>query len=219
MLNGKRFINSSPDQGELLPTYPSDLVPEDHPARVLNEIVDRLDLSVLYQKYSREGGKTYHPKTLIKILFYAYSTGNRQSRKINKACRENLVYMLLSGGLFPDFRTISDFRNNNFDILEDIFKQIVKLCHKLGMISFGNISLDGTKIKANASDKRIAQKDKLEEVKKKIDKEIEQMLKDAEALDAEDDKRFGAENSGDELPEKIKKSKERKKKFNRSWMK
>lgn len=211
MLNGNRIISGSPEQGELLPTYPSDLIPEDHPARVLNEIVDILDLSALYLKYSREGGKTYHPKTLIKIIFYAYSTGNRQSRKISKACRENLVYMLLSGGVFPDFRTISDFRNNHFDILEDIFQQIVKLCHQLGMISFGNISFDGTKIKANASNRRIAHKDKLEEAMEKIDKEIVKILKEAEELDAEDDARYGASNSGDELPEKIKNSKDRKK--------
>lgn len=211
MLNNKRFISSSSEQGELLPTYPSDLVAEDHPARVLNEIVELLDLSSLYCKYSREGGKSFHPKNLLKVIFYGYTNGNRSSRKITKSCRENVIYMYLSGCVFPDFRTISDFRKNNFDILQDIFQQIVQICHQLGMISFGTISLDGTKIKANASNKRIARKEKLVKAMENINKDISQMLEEAEALDAQDDAQFGVSNNGEELPEKIKKSKERKK--------
>ena len=210
MLNAKRFISGSSEQGELLPTYPSDLVPEDHPARVLNDIVELLDLSRLYNKYSREGGPTFHPKSIFKVVVYGYSNGNRRCRKLSKACRENIIYMYLSGGIFPDFRTISEFRKNNFDILQDLFQQIVQLCYQLGMISFGTISFDGTKIKANASNKRVAHKDNLEKAMQKVEKDIVDMLEEAEALDAQDDAQFGSSNSGEELPEKIKKAKERK---------
>jgi transposase len=211
MLNGKRFISASSEQGELLPTYPSDLVPEEHPARVLNEIVESLDLSKLYCKYSREGGKSFHPKSLLKILFYGYTNGNRSSRKISKACLENFIYMFLSGSIHPDFRTISEFRKVNFDILQDIFKQIVLICHQLGMISFGTLSLDGTKIKANASGNRVAKKERLERALNNIDKDISQMLDDAESIDAQEDAQFCESNTGEELPEKLQKSKQRKK--------
>jgi transposase len=211
MLNGKRFLSGSSEQGNLLPTYPSDLVREDHPARILNEIVDLIDLSVLYDKYSQEGGKSFHPKSLIKVLFYGYTNGNRSSRKLSQSCRENFVYMFLSGGVFPDFRTISEFRKNNFDILQSIFEQIVRICHKLGMISFGTISIDGSKIKANASDNRVVKKERLEKAREGIEKEITQMLNEAESIDERENTQLGPSNSGEEIPDRIKKAKQRKK--------
>ena len=213
MLNNKRFKSSSSEQGELLPTYPSDLVKEDHPARILSEIVELLDFSPLYDKYSQEGGKSFHPKSILKVVFYGYTNGNRSSRKISQSCRENVVYMFLSGGIHPDFRTISEFRKNNFDILQDIFQQIVRICHQLGMISFGTLSLDGTKLKANASNNCIARKDRLETAMKRIEKDITEMMDEAESIDAEDDAKWGSSNSGEELPEMIKKAKERQKKI------
>jgi len=149
---------------------------------MISAIIDTLDLSVLYSKYSWEGGETYHPKSMLKIVFYGYPHGTRSSRKISQACRENFVYMYLASGIRPDFRTINLFRKNNFNILKDIFKQIVKLCYQLEMISFGAISLDGTKIRANASKHRIAKKNKLEEMMNKLDKEIEQMLEEADEI-------------------------------------
>ena len=213
MLNRKRFLCQSSEQGSLLPTYPSDLVAEDHPARLLSEIVDALDLSVLYGKYSQEGGKSYHPKSLLRILFYGYTNGNRSSRKISQACRESFVYMYLSGGIYPDFRTLSEFRKNNFDTLSYFFQQIVQICYRLGMISFGTLSLDGTKIKANASNRRIAKKERLETALQRIEKDITEMIEEAESIDSQEDAKFGASKSGEELPEKIKKATERKNKI------
>jgi transposase len=210
MLNTKRFKNRPSEQGELLPTYTTDLVEDNHPARILSFIVDNLDLSSLYSKYSWEGGVTYHPKSMLKILFYGYSYGTRSSRKISQACRENFVYMYLSSGIRPDFRTISLFRSTHFDILEGIFRQIVRLCYELEMVSFGRISLDGTKVKANASRQRMVKKDKLEEMLDKIDKEIEDMLKDAEEVDAQEDAEYGEDNDGTEVPDNLKTAQGRK---------
>ena len=94
MLNAKRFQkHHSSGQGQLLPTYPSDLVPEDHLARVVSEIIDRLDLTELYQKFSWEGGASFHPKAMVRTIFYAYSQGDRSSRRIQKQCQENFVYL------------------------------------------------------------------------------------------------------------------------------
>lgn len=210
MLNKNRFKNQPTEQGELLPTYTSDLVTEDHPARILSVIVDTLDLSMLYSKYSWEGGETYHPKSMLKVLFYSYSHGTRSSRKISQACSENFVYMYLASAIRPDFRTINLFRKNNFDVLKDIFKQIVKLCYQLEMISFGTISLDGTKIRANASTHRIVKKDKLEKMMDKIDDEIEQMLKEADEIDEQEDNEYGESKDGTEVPDNLKTAKRRK---------
>lgn len=210
MLNAKRLKNKPTEQGELLPTYTSDLIGKDHPARILSSIVDTLDLSVLYSKYSWEGGETYHPKSMLKVLFYGYSHGTRSSRKISQACRENFVYMYLASGIRPDFRTINLFRKDNFDILKAIFKQIVKLCYQLEMISFGTICLDGTKIRANASRHRIVQRDKLEQMMDKLDEEIEQMLEEAEEVDTQEDEEYGESNDGTEVPDNLKTAKRRK---------
>jgi transposase len=210
MLNANRLKTKPSEQGELLPVYLSDLVDEDHPARIMSAIVDTLDLSVLYNKYSWEGGETYHPKSMLKVLFYGYSHGTRSSRKLSQSCRENFVYMYLASGIRPDYRTINLFRKNNLDILKELFKQIVKICYQLEMVSFGTISLDGTKIRANASRHRMVKKDKLEKMMDKIDEEIEQMLEEAEELDSQEDAEYGESNDGTEVPDDLKTAKGRK---------
>lgn len=211
MLNQARFKkHNSSEQGSLLPVYSSDLVPEDHLARAIGEIVDSLDLSKLYHKYSWEGGASFHPKCMFKILTYAYSQGDRSSRQIQKLCQENFVYMFLGSGIKPNFRTISEFRRKNLDILKDIFKQIVHICYKLGMVTVGKISIDGTKIKANASNGNIVNKDDLEKELKEIEKEISAILAEAESVDNQEDSQFGSDKTGNELPEKLQKTQDRK---------
>lgn len=210
MLNSKRFKkHHCSDQGQLLPTYPSDLVPADHLARVVSEIVDTLDLTALYQKFSWEGGSSFHPKTMLRTIFYAYSQGDRSSRRIQKQCQENFIYLYLSSGLKPDFRTISEFRRKNLDILKNIFNQIVQLCYKLGMVTIGKISLDGTKIKANAADRCIIDKDKLSADLAEIEQQIAQILAEAEATDKQEDAAYGDTKTGDELPEQLQQAQQR----------
>ena len=213
MQKSKRFKTCQPEQGELLPTYTSDLVPEDHLARVVNDVVDLLNLECLYSKYSIEGGSTYHPKPLLKILFYTYADGTRSSRRIAKMCRENLVYFYLGGGYKPDHRTVNDFRKNNLDTLKTLFNQIVKICFELKMISIGRISIDGTKVKAQASNNNVICRDKLQEELNRIEVEISQMFDEAEAIDKQEDNDFGAERTGEELPTELQNARQRKEKI------
>jgi transposase len=213
MINQNRIKSCSANQGELLPTFPSDLVSDDHPARILSEIVDSLDLRCLYSKYGWEGGEAFHPKSLLKILFYGYSYGDRSSRQLSRACRENFVYMYLGGSIRPDFRTISEFRKNHFDIIKGLFGQIVTFCYRLGMIQFGTISLDGTKIKANASKRKMAKKERLEKELLMLEDEISDIFHEAEEIDRQEDEQYGESNDGDEIPEKLKKVKDRKEKI------
>ena len=148
---------------------------------------------------------------MLKVLFYGYSQGTRSSRDISQACRENVIFYYLGSGIKPNFRTISDFRKNHIDILTGLFKQIVHICYHLSMIGIGQISLDGTKIKANASDGKLIEKDQLAEELDRLEQEISTMFSEAEALDSQEDAYYGEEYSGSELPEKLQKAKDRKK--------
>ena len=119
---------------------------------VVNDVVKELDLSCLYKKVSAEGNPPYHPAMMLKVLFYAYATGIFSSRKIAKSVKEHIPFIFLAAWQKPDFRTISDFRKNNLKELGILFAQVAMICRQLGMIKLGHVSIDGTKIKANASD-------------------------------------------------------------------
>jgi transposase len=189
-------------QNMLFPPNVRDLLDDDHLCLVINDVVNALDLGCLYKKVSSRGRPLYHPAMMLKILFYAYAVGIFSSRKIAKALCEQIPFIFLAAWQKPDFRTISDFRKNNLNALRKLFTQIVAICEKLGMVSVGHIAIDGTKIKANASDANTYDT-------KRIEREIQKMLEAADRQDAKEDQTFGPENSGDELPESIQKPAER----------
>lgn len=186
----------------LLPPSLSEFIPEGHLARLVDHIVDRLDTSAIEDKYSELGQHTYHPKILIKLLFYGYAVGERSGRMIARRCETDTAYMYLAQLYRPDFRTINDFRKNNIQELADCFVTIVRLCKELGLLTIGQINIDGTKIKANAASRRTKTKDDYERWLKKVNKKITDILTEADQLDTEEDKRYG-DTRGDELPEEI----------------
>lgn len=197
------FINYQQDQQFLLPPSIDELLPEDHLARVLNEIAESLDLGQVKEKYADFGRPAYHPKMLVKILFYGYAAGIRSSRKIAKALETDIAFMWLSAMNRPDFRTISDFRKNNRGAVENLFSQIVATCVSSGMATVGKIAIDGTKIKASASKASIRNEDQLSRMLDSIDQKINEMLEEAEEADREEDRLYG-DKRGDELPEELK---------------
>ncbi|MBQ1690511.1 MAG: transposase, partial [Firmicutes bacterium] len=119
--------------------------------RVVNTIVDELDLSTLYDRYPGGGCPAYHPQMMLKVMIFAYSQKIYSSRQIAKALRENINFIWLSGGNTPDFRTINRFRSDMKDIIEDVFYEIVHLLVEKGYIRLESYFLDGTKIEANAN--------------------------------------------------------------------
>jgi len=154
-LKGPEPTNVRPynqNQMDLFPPNVRSLIADDHLCLVVNDVVTALDLSCLYIKVSPEGNRPYHPAMMVKVLFYAYARGIFSSRKIAEALKENIGFIFLAAWQKPDFRTISDFRKNNLNELGLLFAQIVLLCSELGMVKLGHVSIDGTKIKANASD-------------------------------------------------------------------
>lgn len=196
----------------LLPPNLEELLAEDHLARVVNEIGEGLDLKRIEARYTDFGRPAYHPLMLIKILFYGYATGLRSSRKIAKALETDTAFMWLAGMNKPDFRTISDFRKDNLKNLKELFSQIVATLISLDMISVSKIALDSTKIKAVASRESLYDEDSLNRLLAKVDKEIEEILSEAQKIDEKEDRLYG-EKRGDELPSKLKNKEERKKKI------
>ena len=196
------------NQGQmaLFPPSVRSLIEDDHLCMVVNDVVKAMDLSCLYQKVSPEGNPAYHPAMMLKILFYAYAKGIFSSRRIAQALKENIAFIFLAAWQKPNFRTISDFRKNNLKELGLLFAQIVQLCRQLGMVKLGHIAIDGTKIKANASEASTYDR-------KRIEKEIKRWLEHAEAIDQQEDALYGADKTGDELPEDIRDPEKRIKKL------
>jgi transposase len=187
----------------LFPASIGDYLPKNHLAWVIDEVVEQLDLGSLYKKVPPVGNPSYHPKMMLKILFYGYATSNFSSRKIAKGLDTDVAFIFLSGMQKPDFRTISDFRKNNLEEISNLFVQIVRLCKKLGLVGLGHISLDSTMIKANASREKALNREELILEEQAINKKIKELLDSAQRIDDEEDKLFGKDKRGDEIPREL----------------
>lgn len=193
----------------LFPAAIGDYLAKDHLAWVIDDVVEQLDLNCLYKKVSFVGNPSYHPKMMLKILFYGYATSNFSSRKIAKGTETDVAFIFLAGMQKPDFRTISDFRKNNAEEIPALFIQIVRLCNKLGLIKLGHISLDSTVIKANAYREKTYDREKLILEDQEIEKKIKELLDTAQATDDKEDNIFGPDRRGDELPKELRSQKKR----------
>ena len=137
------------------------------------------------------------------LLLYAYCVGIVSSRKIERACYEDLAFRVLTGNQQPDHSRISEFRRRNLDALKDLFIQILRLCQKAGMVSLGHVALDGTKVQASASKHKAMSHERMLRAEKELEKEINSMIRKAEILDAQEDRRYGKGNLGSELPDEL----------------
>lgn len=208
----KTFKTYNPDQAYLLPPNIADWLPEEHLALFISEIVNELDLKPIYKNYEKEtdrGQPPYHPAMMLKLLLYAYCTGKPSSRKIEKATWEDVAYRVLSADQHPDHDSISEFRRRHLKILPDLFLQVLLLCQKAGLVKLGHVALDGTKVKANASKHKAMSYDRMGKTEAQLEKEIKELLKQAEDADAAEDEKYGKEKSGDELPEELKRRESR----------
>ena len=210
----KRFKEGLDRNQELLiPLRIEDYLEDDHLAKLICTICAMLDLSKIEEKYDERGQHAYDPRMMIAILFYGYSIGLRSSRKLARACRERFDFAYIAQGLKPSHDRISDFRMENIEEIKGIFKEIVVIGATLGLIELGNIkvSIDGTKIRANASPKLSKDEEGLKKLLDKTQKEINKMLEEAEKIDEMEDEKYGKENRGDELPKKLQSKRSREK--------
>jgi transposase len=195
-----------PDQLFLLPPSLKEWLPEGHLAYFVSDVVDELDLNDIEKTYSTklQGQPPYHPAMLVKLLFYAYCMGIPSSRKIEKETYEDIAFRILAAGYHPDHDTIADFRKNHLGALKGLFLQILILCREAKLVKLGHVALDGTKVKANASKHKAMSYGKMHEKEKELERAVNELLRKAESVDAEEDKRYGKGARGDELPEELK---------------
>lgn len=197
-----KFKSIQNDQLFLLPPTVGDFIPEGHLARVISEVVDTFDTTKIEERYSYQGQKSYHPKLLIKLWVYGYAIGTLSGRRIAAKCETDTAWMYLTGMHRPDFRTINDFRKDNIKSFESYFIAVIKLCRELGMANVGTVALDGTKIRANASGRKMMDKDGYIQWMGKVEEDLAALNKEADRINDAEDKELKDQRS-DELPKEI----------------
>jgi transposase len=199
----KTFREWNPEQSVMFPPCAMDLVPEGHLAHFIRNVVsEQLDLSEILDSYGEERGyPPYHPVMMTTLLLYSNAVGIYSSRRIARACQERVDFMALTGMQKPDFRTISLFRLRHLEALKGLFKQVLKLCRKAGMVKLGHVALDGTKIGANASSYKSMSYGGMKKAERDLKAEVDRWFEEAERIDREEDELYGTDKSGDELPE------------------
>lgn len=192
------FLPCDRNQAYLLPPSLTDWLPEDHLAWFVLDAVEQIDQSPFYTKYRTDGvgNSAFYPSMMAALLIYSYCTGERSSRKIEKHCQTDIAYKVITANQYPDHSTISRFRKDNQSHLKKLFLEILRLCVEADIVKLGIVSLDGTKIKANAS---LSANRTLEHLEQEVDK----MLSEAAAKDAEEDNAYGADKRGDEMPDDL----------------
>jgi transposase len=203
----KTFRAWDVDQVWLLAPSVHDFVPAGHPAHLVRELVrTELDLAAIVARYEREerGQPPYHPAMMVALLLYAYPQGIYASRRIARACEERLDVIAVTGMQRPDFRTISEFRRRHLEALSALFVPVLGLCRAAGLVKLGQVALDGTKLKANASKHKAMSYGRMARAEAELAAEVADWLAQAEAADAADDAEHGPDQRGDELPEWVK---------------
>ena len=209
MMKEKKFRPYQPDQLMILPPSVNEWLPEDHLVYFLDDAVDSMDLSVIYASYDNPRGQPpYEPRMMLKVLIYGYIKDIRSSRKIESALHEDVGFRVLSCNQQPDHWTISEFRRRHHQALGELLCETVVLGQKAGLVKGKHISVDGTKIKANASRHSAMSYARMKREEKRLRKEIETYLEDMEATDRAEDEEFG-DRRGDELPEHLSTHKKR----------
>ena len=200
------FLPFDLNQPFLLPPDLRDWLPEKHLARFILDVVDSLDLAELMRTYARSsdrGRPGYNPKMLLGLILYGYCTGTRSSRQIERRTYEDVAYRVLSGNQHPDHDTIADFRQRHLLLVAKLFVQVLQLCQRAGLVKLGNVAIDGTKVKANASKHKAMSYERMTETEKRLEAEVKELLAAAAATDAQEDAQFGKGKRGDELPEEL----------------
>ena len=189
---------------------PATQLPEDDLVFFLIDVVPTLDLSRIHAPYQDEtrGAPPFDPVMMVCLLLYAYCVGVFSSRKIARACERNLAFLAIVGEDRPDFRTISLFRKTHLDAFADVFVQVLRLAKAAGLVRLGTIAVDGTKVQGNASRHKAMSYGYMTQEVARLRAEIDQLLKQAQDVDAQDDAALGTRR-GDELPEELRRRQDR----------
>jgi transposase len=183
------------NQAALLPPRNEELIPAKHLVRVVNEAVEKIDISALLAQYKGGGTSSYHPKMLLKVLVYAYAERVYSSRRIAKALRENIHFMWISGESRPDFRTINDFRGSRVKaVIEEVFTAVLEYLVEAGHVKLEHYFLDGTKIEADANKHKVVWAKRRENYHKRVQEQIKELFKRIEQANEDEQAEYGDED-------------------------
>ena len=172
-----------------IPPTLEELIPQSHPVRVVNEVINKLNIEPLLKAYHIRGSSSYHPQLLLKVLVYGYVTNVYSSRKLAAACQESIYFMWLSSMSYPDHNTINRFRGVRLKhALRSVFEDVVKLLADEGLLSIEEINTDGTKIEANANKYTFVWKKSIQTNKEKMKKQLTEIWQYAQQTAADEDK-------------------------------
>ena len=181
------FIEHDRSAPMLLAPDMQDWIADGHLARFVVGVIDRMDLQTLERSYRGRGERAYHPRMLLALLVYGYATGVFSSRKIERACIDSIAFRYIAANTSPDHDTIADFRKRVLPELPKVFLHVLSVAHELGFLKLGQVSLDGTKVKANASKHHALSYAHAGKIKAKLKREITKLLKLAQVVENERD--------------------------------
>ena len=206
----RKFREWQPDATFLFPPSPRDWLPEDHLVYFLLDVTAQIDLSPIVDDYASENGgqPPFHPRMMLVLLLYAYSAGVFSSRKIMQRSVTDAAFRVIVSKDIPDFRRIAEFRSRHLKHLQPLFLEVLVLCREAGLLKVGRLSLDGTKIKANASRNKAMSYDRMGPEVERLQQEIDALLARADDADAADDDQFG-DLADDEIPDELKRRESR----------
>ncbi len=211
-MGDKQYRAWAPRQGFLLPPSPLEWLPEGHLAYFILELVEELDLGDLeraIQSKDSRGTRPYSPGMMVALLVYAYCVGVYSSRKIERATYEDVAFRVLAGGEHPFFTTINGFRKRHLEALSGLFVQVLQLCRRAGLVKLAHVAMDGTKVQANASKHKAMSYRRMSEEEARLRAQVDELLARAEAVDQEEDARFGEGQRDEDLPEELRRRERR----------
>ena len=197
------------DMGYMFPPSLADFLGPNDEVHIFREVTEHLDISCLDSDFNGMGQHPYHPLMLLRLLMWGMANRVVSTRRIELLTHRDVSYTYLAGGQRPDYRTLARFRRRNAKEIKRLFKQTVFLCARLGMVNLGHLALDGTKLKAYTSKHKAMSYGRMKEEERKLEGEIEELMKQAEETDREEDKAFGENNNGYNIPEELRRREER----------
>ncbi len=212
----KSYRPYAPDQSFLLPPSPSEWLPAGHLAYFVLDLVADLNLSELERRLQgkdHRGERPYSPRMMMALLVYGYAVGVFSSRRIERATFEDVGFRILAAGEHPHFTTINEFRATHRASFADLFQQVLTTCMAAGLVKLGHVAIDGTKMKANASKHKAMSYDRMAKEEGRLKAEVEQLIAQAETVDAAEDKLYGVGQQPTDLPAEIQRREGRREKI------
>ena len=200
----RAYHDYTPDQAFLLPPSLHDLIAPDDPVRMVVSTLAGLDFGAFDRVYAAERGRPpFHPRMMAGLFLYGVMRGLYSSRKLAAACQRDVAFIYVAGRATPDFHTVAEFRQRFREELKGLFLQVLGLCREAGLVRLGHVSLDGTKLRANASKHKAMSYARMLTKERALEEEVRGWLREGERQDEEEDARYGPDDDGFSLPPEL----------------